>query len=802
MMRKIRVHIFFLAFLILGHLSWADHVFATAATPPAGYPLGISTKTNLTAGGTLYFNTDQLQDKQIVGQFLARNITSTGSSGLAKSAFENYQSAQNDWALDQLDPSVVSEKISGEDMIRWYANDSSFRYTNKEQLHYYIENAPTENELTEALNYYPDLKQNFSERLYQDSVQSFPSFADNNISNFSQITENIQSISDYYAGLTDSNQKIIFNSAVQTAEINTEQKVVNPNDWGGQFAIQINVALKKGATNQAVIIVDVDGQIDHFERAQDISINYTNYDPETMPTPYLILNYKHFPTFNFSGSTFFHAAAYPSLPGDEEYKFEGNQGVFFEGKYADKEIPLVKSDSHTIPSELKERTYKVATHLIHNFNDEEQEIQFRSNASLFMGTVFAPKASVFLDDTQGKVLGSVISGHDIHTNMSISAEESDATFDYNDFPDLGDIVGGEELEAPIKTGSRFDYIGSEKTLLYRISQKLPAYSQQKPIHSVEITDQLAPELAVSAQDIVIKDELGTEVTDRFTITKNETNELRISANAESLEDSGFYGKTYTIDLVGSIQVAQEILADATIDKLLIPNTAAVALNEEEKTSNEALLETDFIEGKPVTVKYVNEDGQEIAPLKNITGRIGMNYQTKAEIISGYTLIKQPENAEGTISSTDQTVIYCYQGHLAFSSVPEQLSFGTHELSVENKEYAVESMDQDIVVKDTRTLGSNWQLRATLNKPLTGEHTQAVLPDALVYTNGSQTQTLQSNTSTVIHSAVTTTHDDCNVSQGWKTSEQGLKVKVKSGEARADRYSGEIRWELYDVVANE
>lgn len=180
----------------------------------------------------------------------------------------------------------------------------------------------------------------------------------------------------------------------------------------------------------------------------------------------------------------------------------------------------------------------------------------------------------------------------------------------------------------------------------------------------------------------------------------------------------------------------------------------------------------------------------------------MNYQTKAETISGYTLIKQPENAAGTISSTGQTVIYRYQGHLAFLSVPEQLSFGTHELSVENKEYAVESMDQDIVVKDTRTLGSNWQLRATLNKPLTGEHTQAVLPDALVYTNGSQTQTLQSNTSTVIHSAVTTTHDDCNVSQGWETSEQGLKVKVKSGEARADRYSGEIRWELYDVVANE
>ncbi|MFD1900904.1 hypothetical protein GQR36_14595 [Enterococcus termitis] len=102
---------------------------------------------------------------------------------------------------------------------------------------------------------------------------------------------------------------------------------------------------------------------------------------------------------------------------------------------------MIKSDNHTIPNELKERTYKMATHLVHNFNDEKQEIQFKSNASLFIGTVLAPRASVVLDDTQGKVLGSVISGYDIHTNMSISAEESNATFDYGDFPSLEDIAG-------------------------------------------------------------------------------------------------------------------------------------------------------------------------------------------------------------------------------------------------------------------------------------------------------------------------------------------------------------------------
>ncbi|OJG97828.1 hypothetical protein RV18_GL003842 [Enterococcus termitis] len=778
-----------------------EQAYAEMKSPPAGYPLGVSTKTNLTAGETLYFNTDQLQEKQVVGQFLARNVTSTGSSGLSKSGFQNYQGAQNNWTLDQLDPAVVSERISGSDMIRWYANSTSFRYLNDEQLHYYIENVPSEKEMTDALQYYPNLKQNFSERVYQGSLQTFPSFVENGISNFSQVTENIQSVSDYYAELTDLNRTVAFNFAVQAAEINTEKKVINTNDWGGQSAIQINIALKKGETNQAVIIVDVDGQIDHFQQAQDISINYTNYDPDTMLPPYLILNYKHFPTFNFSGSTFFHAAAYPSLPGDEEYSFEGNQGVFFEGKYADKEIPLIKSDNHTIPNELKERTYKMATHLVHNFNDEKQEIQFKSNASLFIGTVLAPRASVVLDDTQGKVLGSVISGYDIHTNMSISAEESNATFDYGDFPSLEDIAGG-EVEAPLKQGSPFDYTGAEKRKLYSISQKIPVYSQYRPIQNITITDRLAENLTISAQDIVIKDEFGTDASARFTVAMSENNDLVIEATPESLADTEFYGKTYTFDLIGDVTIRQETIADPTIDQIVVPNTAAVTLNEETKESNEALLQVRLIQGEPVNVTYENEDGQEIAPPERLTGRIGMNYRTKAKEISGYTLIEQPKNAAGVISSEKQTVHYRYQGQLAFSSVPTQLNFGTHELSKENEEYTVESKDKDLVVTDTRALGSNWQLRATVNKPLTGKKTQAVLPEALVYVEDDKKLTLQTNLSTIIHSAVTTTHEDCNVTQDWTTSDTGLKVDVKSGEALADHYSGEVRWELYDVVDNE
>ncbi|WP_348921178.1 MucBP domain-containing protein [Enterococcus rotai] len=792
--------VLFLAFLHI--VDSVNEVYAETMLPPVGYPLGVSTKTNLAAGGTLYFNTDQLQEKQLVGQFLARNITSNGSSGLTKSGFQNYQNATRNWELDQIDPSVVSETITGSDVIRWYANSTSFKYVDGEDLHYYLGHLPTENELNEALQHYPTLKENFSKRRYNDSLASFPSFVDNGIADFPQVTGNIQAVSDYYATLTDTDQTVVFNSAVQAAEINTEQKVVNPNDWGGQSAIQINIALKKNATEQAVVILDVDGQIEHFKNAQDISINYTNYDPDTMLPPYVFINYKHFPTFNFSGSTFFHATAYPSLPGDEEYRFEGNQGIFFERKYADKAVPLVKSDSHTISDELKDKTYKIATHLVHNFNDEESEIQFRSNASLFIGTVLAPRTSVTLDDTQGRVLGSVISGYDIHTNMPISVEESTAMFDYDDFPGLGDITSGEELEEPNKVGAEFDYTGLEKKQLYTITQKIPAYSSRFPIQNINITDSLADSLELTAEDIVIKDDTGNDVSGHFNVSINAENDLIIEAKPESLVTESFYGKIYKIELNGSLKLSPEELADPTIDQIQIPNTAVTTMNDATKTSNEALLKVDFVQGKSVIVKYLNEDGQEIAPTERLSGKIGQTYLAKAKTISGYTVTSVPKNESGIFSNEEQTVTYTYQGHLAFAAVPTAISFGTHPLSNKEEEYNIEAKDQDIIVKDTRTLGSNWQLRATLSQALTGNKTQHVLNDALFYVKEGHSVPLRVHSSAIIESAVTTTHDDYNVTRDWTTSDEGLNVVVKPGEALADQYSGEISWELYDVVSND
>ncbi|MDY4041270.1 MAG: MucBP domain-containing protein [Collinsella sp.] len=61
----------------------------------------------------------------------------------------------------------------------------------------------------------------------------------------------------------------------------------------------------------------------------------------------------------------------------------------------------------------------------------------------------------------------------------------------------------------------------------------------------------------------------------------------------------------------------------------------------------------------VTVKYVDEQGNEIAGSETLTGAVGAAYSTKAKDIEGYTLKTTPANAEGAFTKAGQTVTYVY-----------------------------------------------------------------------------------------------------------------------------------------------
>lgn len=62
----------------------------------------------------------------------------------------------------------------------------------------------------------------------------------------------------------------------------------------------------------------------------------------------------------------------------------------------------------------------------------------------------------------------------------------------------------------------------------------------------------------------------------------------------------------------------------------------------------------------VTVLYVDEVGNELAPSETITGYVGDSYTTNAKVINGWQLRETPLNAKGNLSDVAQTVTYVYR----------------------------------------------------------------------------------------------------------------------------------------------
>ncbi|MFN1235612.1 MucBP domain-containing protein [Listeria innocua] len=66
------------------------------------------------------------------------------------------------------------------------------------------------------------------------------------------------------------------------------------------------------------------------------------------------------------------------------------------------------------------------------------------------------------------------------------------------------------------------------------------------------------------------------------------------------------------------------------------------------------------DGAPVTVKYVDEDGNELATPDTLNGKIDAPYQSTAKSLSGWAVKTTPANATGVFTDTNQTVAYVYE----------------------------------------------------------------------------------------------------------------------------------------------
>ena len=72
----------------------------------------------------------------------------------------------------------------------------------------------------------------------------------------------------------------------------------------------------------------------------------------------------------------------------------------------------------------------------------------------------------------------------------------------------------------------------------------------------------------------------------------------------------------------------------------------------------------------VTVRYVDEDGNDIAAAETLAGAVGDSYETESKAIEGYELKMTPANARGSFAVDSQAVTYVYAKKSAQPSEPQ------------------------------------------------------------------------------------------------------------------------------------
>ncbi|MBC2120750.1 MucBP domain-containing protein [Listeria marthii] len=130
-----------------------------------------------------------------------------------------------------------------------------------------------------------------------------------------------------------------------------------------------------------------------------------------------------------------------------------------------------------------------------------------------------------------------------------------------------------------------------------------------------------------------------------TVQYEDTSKKKI---AENVILTGYIGEDYHSS-------AKEI-AGYTLTET--PANAEGGFSVEEQTVT-YVYSKDIIPAANITVQYVDEEGNELAPSEILLGNIDDEYNSSAKEIVGYTLTEIPANAQGIFSAEEQTVTYVY-----------------------------------------------------------------------------------------------------------------------------------------------
>ncbi len=98
----------------------------------------------------------------------------------------------------------------------------------------------------------------------------------------------------------------------------------------------------------------------------------------------------------------------------------------------------------------------------------------------------------------------------------------------------------------------------------------------------------------------------------------------------------------------------------TINGWYVSQTPTNANGTYSETAQEVVYVYERSDAAPVTVKYEDTEGNELATPTVMNGKVGLPYTSEAKTIPGWFIAQTPSNANGTYSETVQEVVYVYE----------------------------------------------------------------------------------------------------------------------------------------------
>ena len=209
------------------------------------------------------------------------------------------------------------------------------------------------------------------------------------------------------------------------------------------------------------------------------------------------------------------------------------------------------------------------------------------------------------------------------------------------------------------------------------------------------------------------------------------------------------------------------------------------------------------------VEFINrEDGNPVHATENIDVEFGdvldltSSAYNVAKILqdleaSGYKLVESPANNTSlTISETEMTVQYKFEGTVQIITAPTTINFGEISFTgqdIQVKDPVVEG--EALEVRDTRSTAAanTWKLKAKVTSEMTRVGDTNILANALHYQSGTTDIPLTAAEQVIYTKDNGGTQ---NISAGWSKDGDGVKLSVAGMDAaKTGEYVGEITWVL-------